>query len=209
MAGKPKREGFNDLVPGISATAAFLLLLLLLRTENMPTLLLLLLSSILAGAVYFGVRLVLPAAKQEDVKIETAGQVASSIAAMANQLPSDSLQRRVGNILRTTQGLLKYGDAHPEKSFEIVSVMQDYLKLTRTGVLRYLDTARTVPASAQRSEQNLADLLDSVGGTFDSLHKRLVEEESADLSGELHALNQTLKELDSVYLHLGAGEKKD
>lgn len=195
MADNRKSSGSSDLIPGVAGAAA----LLLLWALHLP----LWLAVLLSIAVYMGVKFVMPAPKPAETPVEPTVSILNGVRTLYEQMPAGSAKIRLRNITDISASLLAYGEAHPEKASESLFVVRQYLESIRTGVRRYLETLRYTPDSAQQSQDTLAELLETVHGSLKHLHSELVEKETADLTGDLRALNRTLQELDKVWLGLG------
>ena len=196
MADLRKHSGSSDLVPGV-AGAVVLLLLFLLHLTPLP------ITILLAIAVYFGVKFVMPEPKPIEIPIEPTIDILNALRALQVQMPSGSARVRLRNITDISASLLAYGEGHPDQASDSLFVVRQYLESLRTGVRRFLETLRYTPDSAQQSQDTLAELLETVYGSLKHLHSELVEKETADLTGDLRALNRTLQELDKVWLGLG------
>jgi hypothetical protein len=191
--------GTSDLIPGIAAAAAFLILFFLHVTPLPITIL-------LAIGVYIGVKFLLPAPRAIEAPLETSANVLAEVKDLSERMPAGSARVRMRNITDISESLLRYGDAHPEQASDSLFVLKQYLESLRIGVRRYLDTLRYTPDSAQQSQDTLSELLETVYKSLKHLHSELVEKETADLTGDLRALNRTLQELDRVWLN--PGDKK-
>lgn len=194
-----KRDTPSDLIPGFAAAAVFLLLFLLHLTPLWA-------SAGLAVGVYFGVKLLLPAPKPQAEPIVPLPQLLATVFQQLQTLPPGRARQSLQEIVGLAQAILRYSEAQPVKGSDSLFMVRQCLELARTGVARYLETTRYVPASAQQFQEKLAELLDNIFSTLQHLHSRQVAEETADLSGELTALNRTLKELDQISLSVGSGE---
>lgn len=193
-----RRAGASDLIPGIAASVAFLTVFFL-HIVPLPV------TILLGIAVYFGVKLLLPApqALEPVERHEPTTAILSDLLQLSQQVPAGSVRVRLRNIGDISESLLRYGDAHPDKAGESLFVLRQYLGSLRTGVSRYLETLRVAPDSAMRSQETLLELLETAHGSLKHLHLELVEKETSDLTGDLRALNKTLQELDKVWVDMG------
>lgn len=191
-------EGPQDLGPGIAAAGAFLCMFWLL---GVPWLWL---SALLSVGVYLGVKWLLPG-RAPTVEEATATPDAESLLRVvgdfAPRLPHAALQGRLYDLCRTAEMLLRYCQEHPMRASDSRFVVAQYLEVTRTGVERFLETARFTGGS-EAARQRLEALLDGVATRFQGLYENLVKEDDAALAGELDVLNRTLKDLDEVVLQL-------
>jgi hypothetical protein len=196
-----KSAGSSDLIPGIAASATLLLMFLLLKFIPLWV------GIGLAIGVYIGVKFLLPTPQPEVIPVESTPAILADVQQLAGRIPAGSARLQLRNIVDIAEGLLRYGDAHPDQASDSLSVLRQYLDSLRTGIRRYLETLRYTPDSAQQSQQTLSELLETVSDSLKRLHSGLVEKETADLTGDLRALNRTLQEMDRVWLNLG--EKKE
>lgn len=198
----PKRSQLqSDILPGAVAAAAFLAMNFAfgMKLEVLP----LAVSAGLSLVVYFAVKMMLPSPQAQVPQEEPTEQILERVAQLGATLPNGSLRIRVRNITDLAFALLQYGKANPEKSPESLFVVRQYLLTTRSAVYRYIETQRLTPASASQSEQAVAELLETVHSSLNHLHEQLVEKETADLRGDISAMNKTLQELNHIWLPTG------
>ena len=185
----------TDIVPGIVAAVVFLVLLALLSSSG------LMLSVVLAVVAYFGVKLVLPSQSKSAKPTETGRAVLLRLMPMIQTVQDRSIRQKLEAIARQADALLLYGEAHPKRASAGESLVRNYLQTTCESVERYQEKTRFGQTDGgQRGREKMEELLESVHAALTGFLHKLTTEDDTTLAQELEVVNQTLKELNKVYL---------